>query len=196
MSRLYYYLFCKCRQYVNSPCVNVSYVSVFFVDASFSTRLFLIQLFHAQSTDLFCIIWQYHQCLCLPWTEYSFQYCPRHVQQTDDVTPLFSSNSHWHWFPEDDPAGPKRLLNWNKLFIVGSLLPTLCKCGGLLLYLIAVTHTHARARARCGSSGRGIGQSQKPLPSQHTTFTRDKHTCLLLDLNPQSQQPGGGRPTR
>jgi len=30
---------------------------------------------------------------------------------------------------------------------------------------------------------------------QHTTLTRDRHPCRLLDSNPQTQQAGGRRPT-
>ena len=37
-----------------------------------------------------------------------------------------------------------------------------------------------------GVPGRGIGPSQRPLPVQHTTFTRDKHPCPSAGFEPAS----------
>ena len=37
--------------------------------------------------------------------------------------------------------------------------------------------------------------SQKPLPAQHTTNSRDRHPCHQRDLNPQSQQQSGLKTT-
>jgi hypothetical protein len=36
-----------------------------------------------------------------------------------------------------------------------------------------------------------ISGTQRPLPDNTTTLTRDRHPCLLRNLNPQSQQANG-----
>ena len=36
-----------------------------------------------------------------------------------------------------------------------------------------------------------ISSSQRPLPTQHTTNTRDEHPCHQRDSNPRSQQSSG-----
>jgi hypothetical protein len=42
---------------------------------------------------------------------------------------------------------------------------------------------------------RVVSSSQRPLPTQHTTNTWDKHKCRQWDSNPRSQQSTGCRPT-
>ena len=59
------------------------------------------------------------------------------------------------------------------------------------MHLITLNDTHTRS----DSSGRGIRPSQRPLPAQHTTFTRDKEPCPQRDSNPQSQPTSGRRLT-
>ena len=44
-------------------------------------------------------------------------------------------------------------------------------------------------------SVRVISPSKRPLPTQHTTNTRDEHPCRQRDSNPRSQQQNGRRPT-
>jgi hypothetical protein len=55
----------------------------------------------------------------------------------------------------------------------------------------AVRDTHTRE----DSSGRVISSSQKPLPTQNTTNTREEHPCRQHDSNPRSQQSSGPRNT-
>jgi hypothetical protein len=45
------------------------------------------------------------------------------------------------------------------------------------------THTHTRF-----DSSESVSSSQRSLPAQHKTNTRDKDPCLERDSNPQSQQ--------
>jgi hypothetical protein len=68
--------------------------------------------------------------------------------------------------------------NVTKFFLpvlVWPLVPTHCRCRGLLLHLITLndTHTHTHTHIRWDSSGRGIGPSQRPVPdnAQHTQQT-------------------------
>ena len=46
------------------------------------------------------------------------------------------------------------------------------------------THTHTHTRL-VFVSGRVIRSSQRPLPTQHTTNSRDEHTCFQRDSNLQ-----------
>lgn len=75
-----------------------------------------------------------------------------------------------------------------------SFLPVRCRCRGLLLCLITLndtlTHKHTHTHSPY-HSGRGICPSQRPLPVQHTVFTRDKHPCPWQDSNtiPASEPP-------
>jgi len=78
-------------------------------------------------------------------------------------------------------------------FLVWPLLPTPCRCTGLLLHLITPndTHTHTFGRTPLdeGSARRRTSTWQR------TTFTRHKLPCHWRDSNPQSQQKRGRRPT-
>jgi hypothetical protein len=60
------------------------------------------------------------------------------------------------------------------------------------------THTHTIkytcAHIRYDSSERVIGSSQRPLPVQHTTNTREEHVLPQPDSNPRSQHSNCCRP--
>ena len=55
------------------------------------------------------------------------------------------------------------------------------RCRGLLLQLINVSEAHVQS---VDTPGGGIGPSKRPLPVQHTTFTRDRHPCPIRTRNP------------
>jgi hypothetical protein len=71
-------------------------------------------------------------------------------------------------------------------FLVWPLLPTHCRCRGLVLHLIKLTDTHTRARARARTntnahrltrwdfSGRVISPTQRPLPD-NTQYSQQTH---------------------
>jgi hypothetical protein len=50
--------------------------------------------------------------------------------------------------------------------------------------IVVPDHTQWHTLTRWNSPGRGIGPSQRPLPAQHTTFTRDRHPRFRRDSNP------------
>jgi hypothetical protein len=56
-------------------------------------------------------------------------------------------------------------------------------------YAVRDTHTREDASESVTSS------SQRPLPSQNKTNTRDEHPCRQQDSNPRSQQSSGSRNT-
>ena len=66
---------------------------------------------------------------------------------------------------------------------------------GLRLLLFEVSKSHSDTHSRQDSSVRVISTSQRPLPTQHTTNTRDKPACPQRDSNPLSQQRSGCRRT-
>jgi len=68
---------------------------------------------------------------------------------------------------------PSFLLSFFLSFLVSLLLPTYCRCSGLLLRLITLNNTNTRQ----DSPGREIGPSQRPIPDkmQHSQ-QRDIHT--------------------
>jgi len=71
------------------------------------------------------------------------------------------------------------------------LLPTHGRCRGLQLRLITFIDTHT-----LGSSSLDEGSAHRRDSTwQYTTLTRDRHSCLRRDKNPQSQQMSGRRPS-
>jgi IS4 transposase len=62
---------------------------------------------------------------------------------------------------------------------------------GFTSHTTRYTHTHTRY----DSTGRVISSSQRPLPTQSTTNTRDEHPYPHWDLNPRHQHSCGCRPT-
>jgi hypothetical protein len=87
-------------------------------------------------------------------------------------------------------------------FLFWSLLPTHCRCRGLLLYLATLNDTHTYTHTRWASSGRVIGPSQRPLSdntqhSQETTIhtpggigtgNPSKRAAANLRLRPREHQ--------
>jgi hypothetical protein len=61
--------------------------------------------------------------------------------------------------------------------------------------LFCESHTHTDTHTRQNSSEQVIGPSQRPLPTQHTANTGDRHPCLQRVSNPRYQQWSGCRPT-
>jgi hypothetical protein len=55
--------------------------------------------------------------------------------------------------------------------------------------------SHTDTHTLCDSSELIISSSQRPLPTQHTTNTRDERPCPQQDSNPRSQQSSGFKPT-
>jgi hypothetical protein len=49
------------------------------------------------------------------------------------------------------------------------------------------THTHTHHTHTIGSSGCVISSSQRPLPTQHTTNTKEEYPCCHWDSNPLFQ---------
>jgi hypothetical protein len=70
------------------------------------------------------------------------------------------------------------------------LLPTHCRCRGLVLHLITLKDTH---------SVELLWTRDQPVAEtstwQHATLTRDKHLCPRRYSNQQYQQASGRRPT-
>jgi hypothetical protein len=76
----------------------------------------------------------------------------------------------------------------DRLFFRWRNSPTRVKAAFLLRFL---HHTRLDTHTTLNSSG-GMGiSSQRPLPTQHTTNTRDGHAYPQLDANPQYQQQSG-----
>ena len=67
-------------------------------------------------------------------------------------------------------------------FLVGLLLPTHCRCRGLLLRLITLsdthTYTHRQTHTRQDSSGREIDPSHRPLPDNAQHNIHKRHTSM------------------
>jgi hypothetical protein len=55
-------------------------------------------------------------------------------------------------------------------------------------HTIRHAHTHTHTHTRWDSSLPVISSSQRPLPAQRRTYTRDGHICPQRDSNPQVQQ--------
>ena len=70
-------------------------------------------------------------------------------------------------------------------FLVWPLLPAHCRCRGLLLHQITLTHTHTHAVGFLWTRDRPVGETST---WQHTTLTTDRHSCPRRDSNPQYQQ--------
>jgi hypothetical protein len=56
-------------------------------------------------------------------------------------------------------------------------------------------HTHLDTFTRYKFPERVVSPSQRPLPTQHRTNTRDDHPCIQWDSNPRFQQPNWFRLT-
>jgi hypothetical protein len=82
-------------------------------------------------------------------------------------------------------------------FLIRPLLPTHCRCRGLLWHLVTLndTHTHTHKHSRLDSPGREIGLSQTPLRNntQHSQQT-DIHAPGRIS-NTESQKASSRRPT-
>jgi len=73
-----------------------------------------------------------------------------------------------------------------------TLSPTHCKRRGLFLHLFTIDDTHTHSVRLLWTRDRPVSQNST---RQHTTITRDKHPWSWRDLNTQSQQESGRRPT-
>jgi len=62
------------------------------------------------------------------------------------------------------------------------------------LVLRSVVSTQLATHVKWDSYKRVISSSRRPLPTQHTTNTREKHPCSQQDSNPRSYQLEGGGP--
>ena len=78
-------------------------------------------------------------------------------------------------------------------FLFWSLLPTHCRCRGLLLYLVTLNDTHTHIR--CASSGRVISPSQRPLSDniQHSQETSIHAPGGFRTRNPSKRAAGNLR---
>ena len=80
------------------------------------------------------------------------------------------------------------------------ILPTHCRCRGLLLHLITANHTHTHTFTHYNSSGRGIALSQRPLtdytqqPQKTNTHTpwgiRTRNTSKRETADPRIRPRG------
>ena len=77
-------------------------------------------------------------------------------------------------------------------FLVLHVLPTHCRCRGLLLYLITLndTHTHTHTHAHAHTPGRTTWTTDRPVTKtfmrQYTTCIRDIHAlCGIRIRNPR-----------
>ena len=66
-------------------------------------------------------------------------------------------------------------------------------CVGRFIFEVSGSHT-IRHTKRYDHSERVISSSQRPLPEQHTTHTRDENPCPERASNPQSQHSSYHRP--
>jgi hypothetical protein len=88
------------------------------------------------------------------------------------------------------PLSQQHLLSQNLLSIVSSLSHS------DTLHSVAL-HCHTQTHyTRYDSSERVISSLQRPLSTQHTTNTRDKHPCPQRDSSPRSQPSKGRSPVR
>ena len=63
-----------------------------------------------------------------------------------------------------------------------------------LIHSLSHTHTHTHTHTHNDSSEQVISSSQRPLPTQHTTNTRDEYPRPQRNSIPQSEQSSGCRP--
>jgi hypothetical protein len=79
------------------------------------------------------------------------------------------------------------------LSLVWALLPTHCRCRGLLLHLISFNDTHTHTRL--DSSGREISPTQRPLPdnTQHSQETNIHAPAGIQMGNPSKRAAAGLR---
>jgi hypothetical protein len=95
----------------------------------------------------------------------------------------------------DIPDYNNRQISWRFLFLWPND-PTRTQTALLLRFLDHThAHTHTRTHTQQDFSERVISQSQRPLPTQHTTNTRNEHKCPQRDSNPRSQRSDSFRPT-
>ena len=66
---------------------------------------------------------------------------------------------------------------------------------GRFIVKVSRSHTIENTYTRWDACGRVISSTQRPLPTRHTTNTRDEHPCPHGDSNRRSQGWSGGRPT-
>ena len=77
-------------------------------------------------------------------------------------------------------------------FLVWTLLPSYCKCIGLLLHLITLNHTHTHTHTHTiGLLWTRDQPDAETSTWQQTTYRRDRHACPGRNSNPQSQQAWG-----
>ena len=101
------------------------------------------------------------------------------------------ANSRFSKFCE---RAPKKLKGNTRILIVSSHGTT--DPSGTRTSPLSKLHYHTQTHhSRQDSSGRVISQTQRPLPAQHTTPTRDREPIPRRDSNPQSQQCSSRRST-